>query len=118
MSDCIFCKIAAGEIPSNKVYEDDKILVFHDLEPQAPVPFGKRLQIGSTIKLFRFLPGIGYITVADKETGMAGFIVFSDLLQIHKQPGFRGDIGVVFQIKPSQALIAARGTEHIILLQR
>ena len=37
MSDCIFCKIAAGEIPSNKVYEDDKILVFHDLEPQAPV---------------------------------------------------------------------------------
>ena len=37
MSDCIFCKIAAGEIPSNKVYEDDKIFVFHDLDPQAPV---------------------------------------------------------------------------------
>ena len=37
MSDCIFCKIAKGEIPSKKVYEDDKVLVFHDLEPQAPV---------------------------------------------------------------------------------
>lgn len=33
---CIFCKIAAGEIPSNKVYEDDKILVFHDISPEAP----------------------------------------------------------------------------------
>ena len=35
--DCIFCAIANGEIPANKVYEDDKILAFYDLEPQAPV---------------------------------------------------------------------------------
>ena len=35
--DCIFCKIANGEIPSNKVYEDDKVVAFYDLEPQAPV---------------------------------------------------------------------------------
>ncbi len=34
--DCIFCKIIDGSIPSNKVYEDDKILAFYDLEPQAP----------------------------------------------------------------------------------
>ena len=34
---CIFCKIAVGEIPSNKVYEDDEIIAFHDLSPQAPV---------------------------------------------------------------------------------
>ena len=34
--DCIFCKIANGEIPSNKVYEDDTVLAFYDLEPQAP----------------------------------------------------------------------------------
>ena len=33
MSDCIFCKIAAGEIPSNKVYEDDKILVLKSFTP-------------------------------------------------------------------------------------
>lgn len=35
--DCIFCKIINGEIPSNKAYEDDKVLAFYDLEPQAPV---------------------------------------------------------------------------------
>ena len=33
---CLFCKIVAGEIPSNKVYEDDKILAFRDIAPQAP----------------------------------------------------------------------------------
>jgi histidine triad (HIT) family protein len=37
--DCLFCKIAAGEIPSKKVYEDEKVLAFHDIEPQAPVHF-------------------------------------------------------------------------------
>ena len=37
MSDCIFCKIAKGEIPSRKAYEDDQILAFYDLDPQAPV---------------------------------------------------------------------------------
>lgn len=37
MSDCIFCKIAAGEIPSNKVYEDDRIIAFHDINPMTPV---------------------------------------------------------------------------------
>lgn len=37
MSDCIFCRIATGEIPSNKVYEDEDILAFRDIRPQAPV---------------------------------------------------------------------------------
>ncbi len=35
--DCLFCKIAAGDIPSNKVYEDEKVLAFYDIEPKAPV---------------------------------------------------------------------------------
>ena len=35
--DCIFCKIVNGEIPSNKVYEDDTVLAFHDIAPQMPV---------------------------------------------------------------------------------
>ena len=39
MSDCLFCKIVDGEIPSNKVYEDDEILAFNDVAPQAPVHF-------------------------------------------------------------------------------
>ena len=37
MEDCVFCKIAAGDIPSNKAYEDDTVLAFYDLDPQAPV---------------------------------------------------------------------------------
>jgi histidine triad (HIT) family protein len=37
MSDCIFCKIVKGEIPANKVYEDDEVLAFHDLKAQAPL---------------------------------------------------------------------------------
>jgi histidine triad (HIT) family protein len=37
MSDCLFCKILAGEIPSDKVYEDDKVYVFKDIYPKADV---------------------------------------------------------------------------------
>jgi histidine triad (HIT) family protein len=38
-NDCLFCAIAAGEIPSSKVYEDDLCLAFYDIAPQAPVHF-------------------------------------------------------------------------------
>ena len=38
-SSCLFCKIVRGEIPSRKVYEDDEMLVFHDIHPWAPVHF-------------------------------------------------------------------------------
>lgn len=36
MSDCIFCKIGAGDIPSDKVFEDDSLFGFRDIQPQAP----------------------------------------------------------------------------------
>lgn len=39
MSDCIFCKIVAGEIPAKKIYEDDDVIAFHDIRPIAPVHF-------------------------------------------------------------------------------
>lgn len=39
MSDCLFCKIAAGDIPSKKVYEDELCYAFYDIDPQAPVHF-------------------------------------------------------------------------------
>lgn len=35
--DCLFCKIIAGEIPSKKVYEDEQVFAFYDIDPQAPV---------------------------------------------------------------------------------
>ena len=37
MSDCLFCKIIAGEIPGNAVFENDKVYAFRDINPQAPV---------------------------------------------------------------------------------
>ncbi len=37
MSDCLFCKIAAGEIPADKVYEDEQVVVFRDINPKAEV---------------------------------------------------------------------------------
>ena len=37
MDDCLFCKIINGEIPSTKVYEDDTVYAFNDIEPQAPI---------------------------------------------------------------------------------
>jgi histidine triad (HIT) family protein len=39
MSDCVFCKIARGEISSKKVYEDEDLFAFHDINPVAPVHF-------------------------------------------------------------------------------
>ena len=36
MSDCLFCKIISGEIPCDMVYEDDKLIAFHDIDPKAP----------------------------------------------------------------------------------
>ena len=39
MTDCLFCKIVKGEIPSKKVYEDDTCYAFYDIDPQAPTHF-------------------------------------------------------------------------------
>ena len=39
MEDCLFCKIAAGEIPSKKLYEDEQVVAFYDIAPQAKVHF-------------------------------------------------------------------------------
>jgi len=39
MSNCLFCKIIAGEIPGKKLYEDDEMLAFFDINPMAPVHF-------------------------------------------------------------------------------
>ena len=37
MNDCLFCKIIAGKLPSDRVYEDDQVVVFKDIHPKAPV---------------------------------------------------------------------------------
>lgn len=37
--DCVFCKIAAGEIPTEAIYEDENLIAFNDLDPKAPIHF-------------------------------------------------------------------------------
>lgn len=39
MKHCLFCRIVRGELPAKKIYEDDEVLVFHDIHPAAPVHF-------------------------------------------------------------------------------
>ena len=37
MADCLFCRIVAGEVPSRRAYEDDRVVAFHDVSPKAPL---------------------------------------------------------------------------------
>lgn len=74
--DCLFCKIVAGEIPSNKVYEDDKILAFHDIAPAAPTHF---LVIPKA-----HISGASAITAENAE--LVGYI-YAKIAQITKELG-------------------------------
>ena len=87
MSDCIFCKIIAGEIPSDKLYEDDEILAFRDIAPQAPVHFlvipKKHIESPSDVieaddsvvgKMIR----IGAKVAAEEGTGDAFRVIFNN----------------------------------------
>ena len=79
--ECLFCKIVAGEIPAECLYEDDEILVFKDIKPQAP--FHALL-----------IPKTHVATLNDLEeehTKVAGrlFLTAKSLAQEHVLPGFR-----------------------------
>lgn len=67
--DCIFCKIASGEIPAREIYRDDEIVAFHDVSPQAPVhaliiPIAHHANLGDDVserlmgRLFSLVPRI------------------------------------------------------------
>ena len=64
--DCIFCKIIKGEIPSSLIYEDDQIIAFKDINPQAPVHY---LVIPK-----EHIKSADYIT--EKNKGLIGHIIF------------------------------------------
>lgn len=83
MADCIFCKIAAKEIPSTVVYEDEQVLAFKDLEPQAP--------FHALVIPKKHVESVGALTAADKE--LTGHILCEVIPQIAKEnkldKGFR-----------------------------
>ena len=85
MSDCLFCKIVAGEIPSSKVYEDEVCFAFNDIDPQAPTHFLviPKEHIGSCGEITAENSGVvGHmfqvISQIAKERGMESFRVVSN----------------------------------------
>ncbi len=80
MKDCLFCKIAAGEIPATKVYEDEQFVVFRDINPQAPthVLIVPRQHIATINEL------------ADSDTDVVGRL-FLAARDIARQEGFAED---------------------------
>ncbi len=87
MNSCLFCKIIAGEIPSTKVYEDDKILAFRDIAPKAPVHI---LVIPKT-----HISGVDEIT---PENSAVVSYIFEKIAEIAKREGLDGGYRVVSNI--------------------
>ena len=86
MSDCLFCKIAAREIPSNKVYEDEVCYAFHDIAPQAPTHFLviPKAHIGSVSEVTEDNSGVvahifEVIAKLSKELGLESYRVVSNI---------------------------------------
>ena len=119
MENCLFCRIASGEIPSNKVYEDEKVLAFRDIDPQAPVhvllipkqhfddleslddeiaskvfPLAKKM-----MKLLKEKLGWDGFNVVQNNGEVAGQTVFH--FHVHLIPRYKGD-GHVINMKQTQ----------------
>jgi histidine triad (HIT) family protein len=77
--DCLFCRIAAGEIPSDRVYEDDAVVVFRDINPKAPTHV---LAIPR-----RHIASAANLTDADGELLVA---IFGALRHVAEEAGLRG----------------------------
>lgn len=83
-NDCIFCKIIKGEIPSAKVYEDDKMLVFKDIEPKAKVHL-----LAVAKDHFKLLE-----EADEKGRGLVGYMLFK-IPQIAKEIGLENGYRLV-----------------------
>ncbi len=86
MDNCLFCKIAAGDIPSKKAYEDDLCLAFYDIAPQAPVHFLviPKAHIGSVAEVDDDNSAVvahifAVIAKLTKEMGLASYRVVSNI---------------------------------------
>lgn len=89
MADCLFCEIVAGEIPSTKVYEDEKILAFRDIAPQAP-----------THILVIPKAHIGSVNEVNAENSAVVAHIFSTIPQIAAEEGLTGGYRVVSNCGP------------------
>ena len=80
MENCLFCKIIKGEIPSSKVYEDDEILAFNDINPLAPIHI-------------LFVPKKHITSLAHMEDGDEKIIgkIYKAINQVAEEKGFKED---------------------------
>ncbi len=79
MDDCIFCKIISGDIPSNKLFEDDQVIAFRDINPQAPTHF--------LVVPKRHVSGVNDLTTTDE--ALVGH-VYSVIASLVKELGIDG----------------------------
>jgi len=103
MTGCIFCKIIAGEIPSKKLYEDDDVLAFWDISPQAPVHF---LVIPK-----KHIPRP--VDVTDKDDRLTGKLLRIGS-QIAKENGVEDDYRVIFNNGESAGQVVFHLHMHIL----
>ena len=89
MSDCLFCRIVAGEIPAQKVYEDDHTFAFEDLHPQAPTHV--------LIVPKKHIAGLAEAAAADAE--VLGLCLWA-AAEIARQHGLRGGYRTVVNVGP------------------
>ena len=103
MKNCLFCKIVAGTIPSSKVYEDDKILAFKDINPQAPVHV---LVIPKT-----HLASVDEIS--EENSGIIAYI-FENIPQIAKIAGLKNGYRVISNCGPDACQTVPHLHFHIV----
>lgn len=103
MENCLFCKIAAGSIPSTKVYEDDRILAFRDIAPQAPTHI---LVIPK-----EHIPSVDGI--CRENAGLVAHI-FTVIPQIAAQEGLTGGYRIVSNCGPDAGQTVAHLHFHIL----
>jgi len=89
MNDCLFCNIVAGKIPSRKIYEDDKVFVFEDINPKAPTHV--------LIVPKRHIPGLDTASAEDAE-----IIGYSHLIaaRIGRERGIEDGYRTVYNVGP------------------
>ena len=87
MSDCLFCKIIAGEIPSQKVYEDEKCFAFKDISPLAPTHF-------------LVVPKEHFASAAEVTEGNAALVghIYAVIAKLAKEMGFADGYRVVTNV--------------------
>ncbi len=103
MENCIFCKIIAGDIPSNKVYEDDKVLAFRDIAPMAPTHI---LVIPKA-----HIPSVAAIT--SENSGIVSHM-FEIIAKIAAQEGLDGGYRVVSNCGPDAGQTVPHLHFHIL----